>query len=123
MERIGGRRKTKKRLRLPTAAFLIVGCEASLSAAVRRPRSNPLVLHGIIMLGRVVKRDVQAETIRSKAAHRGEDRVACCDHVAFRTCKADLCGNHIRLRIEYIERGALTHVSLLNNAAERKLRC
>src|SRR5689334_5934536 len=91
------------------------------SPAVRRAEAEPLVLDGVVMLLRLILRNLQAEARNREAAHGREDCIAADDDIALRIHLADLRGDDVRLRVEHVERGALADIALLDHAIECEL--
>ena len=90
-------------------------------AAVGRPHSAPLVLDRIVVLLRSMNCHAEPETLGRERTDRRDDRITRDDDVALRNGQIDLRGDHVGLRVQDVERCALTDIALLDDAVQRQL--
>ena len=99
---------------------IFLGFETALPP-VGGAKANPRVPDLLIMDHWVVDRGGQSQNLRRKSAHRGENVVGRHHPVVLRRDQCDAGIDQSLLRIEYVERGALTHPGLFAHAIESHL--
>src|SRR5690606_11962915 len=77
----------------------------------------------VVVLDRIIHRDVKAKALWAKATHGGKNGVAGSDHIALGTSEADLCRDDVSLSVQNVQRRALANVTLFDDTTQIKLRC
>src|SRR5215468_2538783 len=90
-------------------------------APVGRAHAAPGVAHLLIMRDRIVDFDPEPEDLRRQRAGRCQHRVGLHHPIALRGDERHPRVDEVLLRVEHVERGALTHAGLLAHAVERNL--
>src|ERR1700676_2856770 len=88
-------------------------------STVRRPYADPRIAHLLIVHLRIVDRDVEAEVLHRQAADRRQERVRGHHTVVLRRDQRHARIDQFLLRVQHVERRALTDARFFAHAIER----